>query len=141
MNKTHAILLVRVSTQQQDYDAQISDLKTEMQKFGYTNFKVIQTKETGLADLQDKVGTNQMFQFIKENPKYKTVIATEMSRLGRRQSVLQIVKEWFVKNKVQLFVKDSGFWLLDENERITANAEMGFTMYALFAESEIRAKK
>ena len=140
-SKKCAILLVRVSTEQQDYNAQISDLKHSAQQFGYSDFKVIETKETGLADMDNKVGMNELFQFVKSNPKYNTVIATEMSRLGRRQSVLQTVKEWFIDNKVQLYIKDSGFWLLNENGETTQNGEMAFTMYSLFAESEIRTKK
>lgn len=140
MDKKYCILLVRVSTHQQDYDAQITDIKKKAAGFGYTDYKIIQTKETGLADLSDKVGTNEMFQFILNNPEYNTVIATEMSRLGRRQSVLQLVKEWFIKHEVQLFVKDSGFWLF-ENGKVNANAQMSFTIYALFAEAEIQAKK
>jgi DNA invertase Pin-like site-specific DNA recombinase len=139
--KKYAILLVRVSTETQDYDAQISDLTNSAEKFGYTDFKVIETKETGLADLNNKIGVNELFAFIIANQNYKTVIATEMSRLGRRQSVLQSVKEWFIDNKVQLYIKDSGFWLLNDDDEITQNAEMAFTMYSLFAESEIRAKK
>lgn len=137
----YAILLVRVSTQEQDYQAQIDDLTESAKLFGYNKFKVIESKETGFADIDQKLGLNELFKFIDDNPQYNTVIATEMSRLGRRQSVLQVVKEWLIDNKVQLYIKDSGFWLLNENGQITQNGEMAFTMYSLFAESEIRAKK
>jgi len=136
-----AIILVRVSTIEQDYQAQINDLVESAKHFGFTDFKVIESKETGFADIDNKVGLNEMFKFVEQNPEYNTVIATEMSRLGRRQSVLQTVKEWFIDNKVQLYIKDSGFWLLNESGEITQNGEMAFTMYALFAESEIRTKK
>lgn len=136
-----AILLVRVSTHEQDYQAQIDDLIESAKLFGFNKFKIIESKETGFADIDQKLGLNQLFKFINDNPEYNTVIATEMSRLGRRQSVLQMVKEWLIDNKVQLYIKDSGFWLLNEHGQITQNGEMAFTMYSLFAESEIRAKK
>jgi len=140
-DKKFAVLLVRVSTEMQDYESQISDLKKSAEEFGYSDFKVIETKETGLADLNNKVGINELFAFINVNQNYNTVFATEMSRLGRRQSVLQSVKEWFIDNKVQLFIKDSEFWLLNKQGEITANAELAFTLYSLFSESEITAKK
>lgn len=141
MVREYAILLVRVSTHQQDFEAQINDLKKEVETKGFIGYKVISTKETGLADFEDKIGTNEMFRFIENNPQYNTVVATEMSRLGRRQSTLQIVKEWLHKNQVQLYVKDSSFKLLDDDGNITQSADMAFTMYALLSESEIRQKK
>ena len=137
----NAILLVRVSTEQQDYDSQIYDLKNHMSSYGYNEFKIIQTKESGLADLNDKLGANELFKFISENPKYNTVVATEMSRLGRRQSVLHEIKERLYRNRIQLYVKDSNFWLLNENGKVTETAELAFTMFSLFAESEIKRKK
>ena len=135
-----AIILVRVSTQQQDYEAQILDLETYAKTKGYTKFHIIETKETGLADLEEKVGANEMFTYILKNPEYKTVFATEISRLGRRQSVLHQIKEWFMQNEVQLFIKDAGYSLYDENGRVSVGGEMMFTLYGMFAESEIKQR-
>lgn len=141
MSEKRAILLVRVSTEKQDYQAQITSLERKLEQFGITEYKTIETKETGLADLNSKKGVNELFEFIKNNPSYNTVLTTEISRLGRRQSVLQYIKEWFVTNKVQLYVEDIDFNLLNERQEISQMGEMAFTMYALFAEAEIKAKK
>ena len=105
MEKRHAVLLVRVSTEIQEFDAQIIDLEDFAKKKGYEHFKIIQTKESGLISLDQRSGTNEMFNFIKENPEYNTVFATEISRLARRQSTLHVIKDWLVKNKVQLYVR------------------------------------
>lgn len=92
MENNCAILLVRVSTNIQDYEPQIDDLRKFAKSRGYTKTHIIETKESGLVDLDKKVGTNSLFFFIKEHPEYKVVFSTEISRLGRRQSVLhQIV--------------------------------------------------
>lgn len=141
MSSNCAILLVRVSTMEQDYDPQIDDLKKYANARGYTKLKIIETKESGLVDLEKKTGTNQLFSFINENPKYRVVFATEISRIGRRQSVLHQIKEWFIKNKVQLFVKDVGYSLFDETGNVTIGGEMMFSLYGLFAEAEIKQKK
>lgn len=141
MKDKYAILLVRVSTFIQDYEPQIKDLKKYASDKGYTKFKIIETKETGLSDLDKKVGTNQLFKFIKENPQYNVVFATEISRIGRRQSVLHQIKEWFIKNKVQFYAKDTGYSLLDESGKISMGGEMMFSLYGLFAENEIQQKK
>ena len=137
--KETAILLVRVSTNTQDYNAQIEDLQKYAKSFGFSKFKIIETKESGLLDLQHKSGTNELFDFVKKNPNYKTVFTTEISRLGRRQSVLHIIKEWFITNKVQLHVKDIKYTLFDD-DTVSANGEMMFTLYGMFAENEIKQR-
>ena len=101
-----AIILVRVSTYVQDYQPQVDDLINYAKKLGYNKFEKIDTKETGLADLKNKEGFERLKSFVKNNPNYKTVFATELSRIGRRQSVLHQIKEWFVSNKIQLHLKD-----------------------------------
>jgi DNA invertase Pin-like site-specific DNA recombinase len=141
MENRYAILLVRVSTEQQDYDAQIIDLKDFAIKKGFNQFKIIETKESGLINIDQRIGTNEMFEFIKENPQYQTVIATEISRLARRQSTLHPIKDWLVKNKIQLYLKDSDFRLLNKQNKITVEGEMMFSLFGIFAETEITQKK
>lgn len=136
-----AILLVRVSTLIQDYEAQIFDLKQYGNRLGYTKFHIVQTKETAFADLSQKVGTNEMFKFIEENPKYNTILTTEISRIGRRQSILHSIKEYCLDKQIQIHIKDLDFKLLDDNGQIPLQSEMTFTLYGMFAESEIKQKK
>lgn len=140
MEKKYAILLVRVSTLVQDYDSQIFDLKHYAKRFGYTDFHIIETKETAFADINQKVGTNKMFQFIESNPHYNTIFITELSRLARRQSILHALKEQLINLKIQLYVKDSEYKLLDKNGNITQQGDMMFTIYGMFSESEIKQK-
>jgi DNA invertase Pin-like site-specific DNA recombinase len=135
-----AILLVRVSTHVQDYQAQIDDLTTYAKSKGYTKFHIIETKETGLADLDKKVGANELFAFIKSNLSYRVVFATEISRLGRRQSILHSLREWFIQNQIQFHAKDTGYSLFDENGKVSASGEIMFTLYGYFAESEMKQK-
>jgi DNA invertase Pin-like site-specific DNA recombinase len=140
MKDNCAILLVRVSSHIQDYEAQVDDLKSYAKNKGYTKFHVIGTKETGLADLDKKVGANDLFTFIEANSNYKVVFATEISRLGRRQSVLHALKEWFVQNSIQFHAKDTGYSLYDNDGKVSASGEIMFTLYGYFAESEMKQK-
>jgi len=141
MEKLHAVLLVRVSTEAQDYDAQIEDLQEFANKKGYKHFKIIQTKESGLISLDQRAGTNELFSFIKENPEYDTVFATEISRLARRQSFLHLIRDWFEENRVQLFLKDSDFKLLNDDFKVTPEGTMMFALFGIFAETELTQKK
>lgn len=141
MEKKYAILLVRVSTLQQDYEAQIYDLKRYGNTLGYTDYHIVETKETAFADLSQKVGTNEMFKFIQKNSQYNTVLMTEISRLGRRQSILQQLKEYCLQQQIQIYIKDLNFVLLDENGKISQLSDTIFTLYGMFAEAEVNQKK
>lgn len=141
MENKCAILLVRVSTEIQDYEAQIFDLESFAKNKGFDKFKKIETKESGLISIDQRTGTNEMFSFIEENPQYNTVFATEISRLARRQSTLHLIKDWLVKNKIQLYLKDSDFKLLNEKNKVTTEGEMMFSLFGIFAETEITQKK
>ena len=141
VEKKHAIILVRVSTTIQDYEPQIKDLENYAKSKGFNILHRVETKESGLANLQDKQGFEELKLFIKENPQYNTVFATEMSRLGRRQSILHQIKEWFISNKIQLYLKDTTYSLYDENGLISAAGEVMFTLFGYFAESEMKTKK
>jgi DNA invertase Pin-like site-specific DNA recombinase len=135
-----AIILVRVSTSEQDFQAQIHDLKYYGHSLGYKEFHIIETKETAFADLSQKIGTTEMFKYIEQNPEYNTVLTTEISRLARRQSILHSIKEWCLNQQIQIYIKDLDFKLLDESGKITQQAEMTFTLFGLFAESEVKQK-
>lgn len=136
-----AVILVRVSTVIQDYLPQVADLIDYAKKLGYTKFHKIETKESGLADLNDKEGLEKLKSFIQDNKDYKTIFATELSRIGRRQSILHQIKEWLIANKIQLCLKDTGYTLFDSSGNISAAGEIMFTLYGFFAESEVKAKK
>jgi DNA invertase Pin-like site-specific DNA recombinase len=136
-----AILLVRVSTEIQDYEPQLKDLEKYAKDKGFTKLKRIETKESGLADAKNKVGLLELYKFIDENPEYSTVFATEMSRLARRQTILHDIREWLVKRKIQLFLKDTGYSLFDDNGKVSAAGDVMFTLYGYFAESEMKQKK
>jgi site-specific DNA recombinase len=140
MNKKHAILLVRVSVDTQFYESQIYDLENYAKNNGYSEFKVFASKETGFADFENKIGTNEMFKFIDENPEYNCIFITELSRIGRRQTILHQVKDILVRKKIQLFVKDSDYKLFNEDFKITPQGEVMFTLYGLFAEQEMKQK-
>jgi DNA invertase Pin-like site-specific DNA recombinase len=135
----NAILLVRVSTTRQEYEAQVYDLQIFAKEKGFTKFHAIETKETGLAEFDEKIGTNELFKYYEKNPDFNTVFITELSRIGRRQSILHVVKDWFIKNKIQLYAKDHGFALF-ENGLVTPKAEMSFSIFSMLAESEMKQK-
>jgi DNA invertase Pin-like site-specific DNA recombinase len=68
MEKKHAILLVRVSTLEQDYQAQIYDLTQYGNSLGYTQFHIVETKETAFADLSQRLEQMKCLNTLMNTP-------------------------------------------------------------------------
>ena len=83
--------MCRVSTEAQDYEAQIGDLKKYAISKGITEWEVIATKESGYRDISEREGWLKTKQFFEEHPDYDTLIVTEISRLGRATQGVKIM--------------------------------------------------
>ena len=133
----NAILLLRVSSLKQDYDPQKDDLIEYAKQKGYKTFHIIETKESGLASLKNREGLDELKQFVKNNEDYKSLFITEISRIGRRQSVIHEVREYLMENNFKLYIKDLNL-IIDNN---SDNFNFLFNIYASYAESEVKSKK
>ncbi|MBK7851736.1 MAG: recombinase family protein [Bacteroidetes bacterium] len=80
--QTKVCLFIRVSTQVQDYDRQISDLTEYCKQKGYTISKTIATKITGTKTLVDRQDLQELLNAANQN-EFQKVILTEISRIGR----------------------------------------------------------
>jgi DNA invertase Pin-like site-specific DNA recombinase len=139
--KKYAVLLNRVSTGFQDNKPQETALKEYASSKGYTDFHIIETKESGLIHFRDRKGTNELLDFLENNREYKSVFCTEMSRLGRKEADLHYVKNWFKDHKIQFYLLDKKFQLFNDSGNINAETELLFTLYGYFAENEITQKQ
>lgn len=142
---TDAIIIARVSTPDQvldeDSSPQLSDLKAYATALGCKRLQAFGTTESGFLKEDEKQGWNQVTNFIAQNPSFRTVICTEMSRLGRDEEVLIHIKNYLVKNRIQLLIKDINFELLNRYGDIDQGKDIVFSLYASFASAEMRQKK
>jgi DNA invertase Pin-like site-specific DNA recombinase len=141
MTDKQAILVIRVSTSHQDYSPQTLDLKMYAESKGYTKFTIIESKESGLVDIEKREGLEKLFREIESNPNIDAVFATEMSRISRKERILHDIKDFFIKKRIQFYLKDRDFCLLDEKTRKPHKDSILFTLYGYFAESEAATKK
>lgn len=101
-----AILFVRVSTTQQDYTRQKTDLMPVALNDGYkpSEIAVIAHKESATKnDIYNRASLQELKKYIAEN-KIETVYVHEISRLARRSDVMYEVKAELEKNKICLYV-------------------------------------
>ena len=99
------ILLVRVSTDKQEYHRQINELKDFCAKMNWDIVGTFANKVSGAASIENRTEITEMIEFVRTND-VKRVVCIEISRLGRNTlealKVIQILNE----NKVSLYIKN-----------------------------------
>lgn len=134
------VCIARVSTSRQDYEAQINALHKRASEFGYTVIKDIETKESGFRSFDKKEGFNELIEFLNQNS-CRIVMCTELSRLSRKKYLLERIKQWFIDNKIQLWVDDISFRLFNETTMETdMTVDIVFSVFAAMAENEMKDK-
>ena len=136
------ILLVRVSTEKQSYDAQMKELHEIALKAGYAEKDIVPVaeKESGIKlSEEERAGLNKMKELI-ETGGFDCVFAWEISRIARRKKILFSILEYLVERKIQLIIKEPFIRLLKSDGNIDEGAETIFTLYAQLAETEMRNK-
>lgn len=144
MNKelfgTTCVGIARVSTYVQDTKAQSETLENKAKELGLTIERTFQTKESGFISLDKKDGFCMLQEYLKTS-KCRIVIVTELSRLARRKIILEQIKQWFIDNKIQLYVINIGFTLFDDLGNATPTSDIVFSVFASIAESEMKEKR
>lgn len=138
-----AILLVRVSTERQSFDAQEQELFQLAIADGYSENDIIPIceKESGIKlKEEERKGLNAMKELIESDSSIEVVYSWEISRIARKKKILFSVLDYLTERKIQLVIKDPYLKLLLPSGEIDQNAEMVFTLFAQMAESEMRNK-
>ena len=136
------ILLLRVSTLQQDYEQQKGELIQYSQQLGYDKYHIINDKESAVKlTEEERNGLNTLKEMVSNNTNIKGCIVYEVSRVARRQDVLHSMKEWFISNKINLHIYDKKYQLLNEDGTLNEQCDLLFTLYGYFAENEAKQTK
>lgn len=139
-----AILLIRVSTQQQELDSQTQAVKNEALRAGFKekDLIIIEDKESGIKlSEEERNGLNKMKEHIENDKSITDVFIYELSRLSRRQLVLFSIRDYLINNKVQLTCCTPYFKMLDNDLKLTQVGNLMFSIYASMAESEMQLKQ
>ena len=137
-NKTKACLFIRVSTAQQDYDRQISDLTVYCQQKGYMITKVIATKITGTKTLADRQDLQELLTAANQN-EFQKVIVTEISRIGRNARDIRNTIDLLHRKKIAVVFKNiGGLESIDENGNESFVTNIIIAIYSELAQEEKR---
>ena len=137
-SKISACLFIRVSTQQQDYQRQISDLTAYCQQKNYIISKVIATKITGTKTLVERQDLQELLAAANRN-EFQKVIVTEISRIGRNARDIRNTIDQLHKKKIAVVFKNlGGLESIDENSNESFVTNIIIAIYSELAQEEKR---
>ena len=91
-SKVKVVIYARVSTQSQDYDRQLVELREYAKKNSYQVEKVFSEKISGAKKVAEREALSEMLRYVSEN-KVDKVLVYEASRLSRRAvDFLQVIE-------------------------------------------------
>ena len=129
-----AVIFVRVSKKEQDYQRQVEDLRAVAHSQGVQVVAEIAEKISGAKRNQDREGIQQLLELSRRGAIQK-VLVSEVSRLGRSTvEVLQIVEE-LTQLGISIYVQKFGLETLKNGKRNPV-AQFMFTLLAEFARLE-----
>ena len=129
-----AVIFVRVSKKEQDYQRQVEDLRAVAQSQAMQVVAEISEKISGARRNQDREGIQQLLTLSRQGAIQK-VLVSEVSRLGRSTvEVLQIVEE-LTQLGISIYVQNFGLETLKNGKRNPV-AQFMFTLLAEFARLE-----
>lgn len=129
-----AVIFVRVSKKEQDYQRQVEDLRAVAQSQAVQVVAEIAEKISGARRNQEREGIQQLLALSRRGAIQK-VLVSEVSRLGRSTvEVLQIVEE-LTQLGISIYVQNFGIETLKNGKRNPV-AQFMFTLLAEFARLE-----
>lgn len=138
MKKILAIL--RVSTEEQEIESQKVELGTFIKSKGFCDEEIewLEAKGASARSLNKKylVFLEDIKRIIKTTPSIKSVAMWSLNRLGRVESKLMEMKEFFVDNKIQVYSMTPSLTLFDENGEVSIGMSIAFSVYAAMVRVE-----
>lgn len=132
---TRVALLVRVSTDKQDYNRQITELQEHCAKMNWVVVRILANKVSGAKKIEERQELVDMLQYISENDIDK-VCVWEISRLGRPTLEALKVIEMLNERKVCLYIKNYNLETLDKDGNMNPVASLILTILLEIASME-----
>ena len=134
------LCIIRASTAKQETESQKKELVAYCEAKGFTVEEMAFIEVAGASARKLNNKYIQMLEDIKATLLTSTTINAvalwHLNRLGRVESKLHEMKEFFVTNKIQVYCKNPDFTLLDDNGNESAAGGIAFSVYASMVKYE-----
>lgn len=136
-----AIIWIRTSTKEQSIEDQQRDLEQLAHSKGYNDLLVIgkQGASAIKMDEQYKREVNTLIETLSSTD-IKCVFVWEVSRLARNELAFYTMKDFIVKNGIQLYCKTPDLKLLNDDGSINQGAEIALNLLVTLAKQEMQIK-
>ena len=129
------VIYARVSTNSQDYDRQISDLRDYANRMGYEVVKEFSEKISGAKKVAEREQLSELLNYVEAHHVDKLLIY-ECSRLSRRiVDFLQVIEQLTEKG-ISLFILQNGLETLQADGKPNPIAQLVLGMIAQFNSME-----
>lgn len=126
--------IVRASTETQEVDSQKKELRDYLSKLGYSDGDMVFIEEQGASARKCNKKYLRFLEDIKtailSDGEINAVGLWSLNRLGRVESKLHEMKEFFVKHRIQVYCKEPNFKLLKDDGTEDTAGGMMFSVYA-----------
>ena len=130
-NKIRVCLYARCSTQLQDFQHQLAQLKDYAEKMNYEVVRVFSEKISGAKKVSERQAMTELLTFVEENHVDKVLIY-ECSRLSRRAVDFLSIIEFLNEKKISLYIHQNGLETLLPNGEVNPIASLVCGIIAQF---------
>ena len=136
------ILLVRVSTWNQDITQQTEVVKQEAIKDGYKEIIIIEDHESAIKlSEEERNGLNKLKQYIESDKNIDCVYVYEISRISRQAKIVFSIRDYLIERKIQLIILKPYIKVLNPDNTVSETSTIFFSIFAGLAENEMYIKK
>ena len=135
MERVKAIIYARVSTQGQDYDRQLAELKQYADRMGYDIVKTFSEKISGAKKVEERQAMSELLNYVEGNKVDKELI-DECGRIRRRAIDFLAIIEIFNEKKISLYIHQNGLETLLPNGEVNPIATLVLGILAQFNSME-----
>jgi len=132
--------IVRASTEKQETDSQKKELIQFLNGYGFRDEEIEIIEVAGASARKKNDKYLQMLEDIKRiilnSPTIDSVGLWSLDRLGRVDDSLVEMKNWFEKNKVQVYCKSPSFTLFNDEGRVSDSADITFNVFAAIIKTQ-----
>ena len=132
---TKVVIYARVSTQGQDYERQLSELRAYADKMGYEIVEVFCEKVSGAKMVAEREALSELLAYVEAH-KVDKVLIYECSRLSRRAVDFLQVIETLTARKISVYIHQNGLETLLANGQPNPIAQLVLGILAQFNSME-----
>ena len=129
------VILARVSTDKQEYERQLVELRDYCAKAGWMVVREFANKVSGARKMEERSEIVELIEFVKSND-IRRVVCLEISRLGRNTLEALRIIHALNEHKVSLFVKNYNLETLTPDGNVNPVASLITTILLEVAQME-----